>query len=361
MPTLLREPVRTSLSTRATLWQRFTKTSPRPRATQDVAAAVGDGPSVKKYFDRLRQRKLRAKLSEEAKQAQREKRAAEQRARRAALSEEAKQAQREKKAAAARERRAALRVEPQQAHSALQDQAGQAADGAVASARHKRQREDVEPVAQPACEQLVATQKRQRLQNATNLSEDVKAAEREKRNARERERRAALSEEAKQAQREKSAARARNWYASLSEEAKRARREKSAAADRARRQEPATRAADNAVASARKKRQREDDEPVAQRARALLNEAQKRQRLQNAPAAQTHRVRDAAGHAQARAQPLRAKRRSLRQRQIDAGEPYDNAPAPDCEWCGAKLLHFERYSVGSGKPLTTPCCSNGQV
>ena len=164
---------------------------------EELSAAPADPAERKQCFDRLRQRKLRAKLSEEAKQAQREKRAAEQRARRAALSEEAKQAQREKNAAAARKRCAALRVEPQQARSALQDQAGQAADGTVASARHKRQREDVEPVAQPACEQLVAAQKRQGLQNAANLSEDVKAAEREKRNARERERRAALSEEAK--------------------------------------------------------------------------------------------------------------------------------------------------------------------
>ena len=51
----------------------------------------------------------------------------------------------------------------------------------------------------------------------------------------------------------------------------------------------------------------------------------------------------------------RVKPQTLGQQQIDAGEPYDNLPALNCEWCGAKLLHFERHSVKTGKPLTTLC------
>ena len=54
---------------------------PSAHSPEELAAAPADPTERKKYFDRLRQRKRRASLSEEAKQAQREKRAAEQRAR----------------------------------------------------------------------------------------------------------------------------------------------------------------------------------------------------------------------------------------------------------------------------------------
>ena len=192
------------------------------------------------------------------------------------------------------------------------------------------------------------------------LPTEAKQAARDKRAARYRAKQAALTDEQKQAQREKRAAACRARKAKLSEEARQAQRDTQNAVNHTRRADPAVRAADTAANAARQRQQRANNEPVAQHARLQQNLARQFQKVEGEPAADARRAADAAARAQARA-PRKGKPRTLRQRQLDAGAPYDNPAAADCEWCGAKLLKFERRSVTTGKALSTPCCSNGQA